>query len=727
MIPVYFWSIPVIAIIALFFAGLFYRQVSKMPNGNEKMQHIAGLVSRGAMAYLKQQYKIVIIVFIFLSILFAVAAYGFQAQSNWTWVAFISGGFFSGLCGFFGMKASTKAAPRVAQAAKNSLGLPAKIAIRGGSVLSFLVVGFSLLDISVWYLILDNFVVAEQRFKLISITTTMLTFGMGASTQALFARLGGGIYTKAADVGADLIGKIEANIPEDDPRNPAVIADNVGDNVGDVAGMGADLYESYVGSILATTALAASAFYGYGHEVQLKYVFLPVLISALGIICSLIGVYSIRVSEKFNMKELVRAFNKGIFLSSILVVLSTFILTWWLNLENWLNISLCVTFGVVVGIIIGETTNYLTSQGHRPTKHVANSAKISPATVIIAGLSLGMMSTLIPVTAICLCMGLAYYFAAGFEVNHIIHGLYGIGIASVGMLSTLGITLATDAYGPIADNAGGNAEMAKLDPIVRERTDILDAVGNTTAAIGKGFAIGSAALTAMALLAAYVEEVRMALIRSGQSLLQFSDGSSVAIAYASMLDFMNYYQVHLMNIRFLVGIFLGAMIVMVFSGLCMQAVGLVAEKLVEEVRRQFKNARIISGFEAPDSDECIRITTRGAQAAMILPASLGIITPILVGLFLGVTGVMGLIMGCFSSGLVMALMMSGAGGSWDNAKKYIEAGNLGGKGSEAHKAAVIGDMVGDPFKDTAGPSLNILIKLVAMTSIVSVGVAIYSL
>jgi len=715
-----FWLVPLAALTSLLFALIFYLQVDKEEDGNQKMKNIGIAVGRGAMSYLKQQYKVVLVVFIFLSILFAIAGYVYHVQSTYTWIAFLSGGFFSGLCGYLGMKAATKAAPKVAQAVRHSLGHGFQIALRGGAVMGLIVTGFALLDISAWFLILDNFIEAEPGLKLLMITTTMLTFGMGASTQAIFARLGGGIYTKAADIGADLIGKVEFGFREDDSRNPAVIADNVGDNVGDVAGMGADLYESYVGSIIATSALGAAANMLNG-QLQMKYTILPMLIAALGILASIIGVYIIKVLDGDDMKKLVRTMNNGIVSSSIIVVILTFLLTYILGITDWISLSLCVLVGIMVGITIGEATNYFTSHANSPARHIAKSAEVSPATVIIAGLSVGMNSTFFSVLAIVGGMGMSYWLASGGQALNISQGLYGVGIAAVGMLSTLGLTLATDAYGPIADNAGGNAEMSGLDPEVRERTDTLDAVGNTTAAIGKGFAIGSAALTAMALLASYIEELRIALIRSGQIIMNLPGGQAVKTAEASVMEFMEYYNVNLMNINLLIGLFVGSMLVMVFSGLCMRAVGNVAETLAMEVRRQFKNPLVLSGQEEPDSEECITITTRGAQIAMIVPASLGIITPIIVGLILGVAGIMGLLAGCFSTGLVMAVFMANAGGAWDNAKKYIESGNFGGKNSIAHKAAVIGDMVGDPFKDTAGPSINILMKIVAMVSIVTAG------
>lgn len=716
-----FWLVPIAALTSLLFALIFYLQVDGEEDGNQKMKSIGMAVGRGAISYLKQQYKVVLVVFLFLSILFAIAGYVYHVQSTYTWIAFLSGGFFSGLCGYLGMRAATLAAPKVTQAVRRSLGHGFQIALRAGAVMGMMVVGFALLDISGWFIILNHFIEAEPGLKLLMTTTNMLTFGMGASTQAIFARLGGGFYTKGSDVGADLIGKVEFGFREDDARNPAVIADNVGDNVGDVAGMGADLYESYVGSIIATSALGAATHMMSEGQLQMKYTILPMLIAALGVLASIFGVYIIKVLDGDDMKKLVRTMNNGIISSSLIVVLSSFLLTYILGIADWISLSLCVLVGIMIGIIIGETTNYFTSHANPPARHIAKSAEVSPATVIIAGISVGMNSTFFSVLTIVGGMGMSYWLASGGQALSVSQGLYGVGIAAVGMLSTLGLTLATDAYGPIADNAGGNAEMSGLDPEVRKRTDILDSVGNTTAAIGKGFAIGSAALTSMALLASYIEELRIALIRSGQIIISLPGGQTVKTAEASVMEFMEYYNVNLMNINLLIGLFVGSMLVMVFSGLCMRAVGNVAETLAMEVRRQFKNPLILSGQEEPDSEKCITITTRGAQIAMIVPASLGIITPIIVGLVLGVSGIMGLLAGCFSTGLVMAVFMANSGGAWDNAKKYIESGNFGGKNSIAHKAAVIGDMVGDPFKDAAGPSINILMKIVAMVSIVAAG------
>ncbi len=724
-----FWLVPVSSLIALSFAFFFYRRMLREDEGTPTMKEIAAYVRKGAMAYLKQQYKVVTIVFIVLAVFFAILAYGFDVQNHWVPFAFLTGGFFSGLAGFIGMKTATYASGRTANAARRSLNAGLKLAFRSGAVMGLTVVGLGLLDISVWYLILDHFVSADGPQKLVVITTTMLTFGMGASTQALFARVGGGIYTKAADVGADLVGKVEAGIPEDDPRNPATIADNVGDNVGDVAGMGADLYESYCGSILATAALGASAFCSFGDtSMQLRAVFAPMLIAAVGIILSVIGIYLVKTKEGAGMKQLLSSLSVGTNVSSALIALATFGIMYVLGIPNWAWISCSVLVGLIAGIIIGQSTEYFTSHSYRPTRKLAESSNTGPATVIISGVGLGMISTAIPVITIVVAIILAYLCAIGFDVTNMLTaqnlslGLYGIGIAAVGMLSTLGITLATDAYGPIADNAGGNAQMSELEPEVRQRTDILDALGNTTAATGKGFAIGSAALTALALLASYLEEIKIGLQRIGDTVLELDGGRTVEVAHATIPDFMEYYHINLMNPTVLAGIFIGAMMSFLFCGLTMNAVGRAAQKMVEEVRRQFREIKgILTGEATPDYARCVAISTRGAQQEMLFPSLLAIIVPLLVGLFFGVAGTVGLLVGSLGSGFVLAIFMANSGGAWDNAKKYVEEGNLGGKGSEAHKATVVGDTVGDPFKDTSGPSLNILIKLMSMVSIVTAG------
>lgn len=696
------------------------------------MAKIALHVRVGAMSYLKQQYKIVTLVFVVLVVLFAIMAFGFGVQNKWVPVAFLTGGFFSGLAGFLGMKTATYASARTAHAASKSLNQGLQIAFRSGAVMGLVVVGLGLLDISFWYLLLNALIpaeAAEPTHKLAIITTTMLTFGMGASTQALFARVGGGIYTKAADVGADLVGKVEAGIPEDDPRNPATIADNVGDNVGDVAGMGADLYESYCGSILATAALGAAAFAstanGGSVELQYKAIVAPMLIAAVGIILSIIGIFAVRTKEDAGIKQLLRALAVGTNLSSALIAVSTFAILYILGIENWLWLGCSVVVGLLVGIVIGQATEYYTSQSYKPTRNVSAAGQTGPATVIISGLGLGMMSTAIPVLAVVVGIIASFMFASGFDFNNTVMGLYGIGIAAVGMLSTLGITLATDAYGPIADNAGGNAEMSGLGKEVRKRTDALDSLGNTTAATGKGFAIGSAALTGLALLASYIEEIKIGLIRLGQTTLEFDGGRSIQIADASFSDFMTYYDITLMNPKVLVGVFIGSMMAFVFCGLTMNAVGRAAGHMVEEVRRQFREIKgILTGEAEPDYARCVEISTKGAQKEMIVPSVLAIVAPIVTGLIFGVTGVVGLLIGGLSTGFVLAVFMANAGGAWDNAKKYVEEGNFGGKGSDVHKATVVGDTVGDPFKDTSGPSLNILIKLMSMVSIVMAGLTV---
>ena len=718
------------SVLALGFAYYFYRSMLGKDEGTELMKTIASHVRKGAMAYLKQQYKVVTIVFVILAIIFAVMAY-FKLQNGIVWFAFLTGGFFSGLAGFFGMKTATYASARTANAARKSLNSGLQVAFRSGAVMGLTVVGLALLDIAGWFWVLNGTGLLElvgADADLITITTTMLTFGMGASTQALFARVGGGIYTKAADVGADLVGKTEYNIPEDDPRNPATIADNVGDNVGDVAGMGADLYESYAGSILATMALGASAFATSAVEgMQLKAVLAPSLIAACGVLLSIIGIYLVKTKEGAGMKELLRALAIGTNTAAVLIAAVTFGIFAWLfgtETNQWWQVSLSVVVGLAAGVIIGQSTEYYTSQSYKPTQKVSESSQTGPATVIISGLGLGMLSTAIPVITVGVAIILAYLCANGFHVEfsaaNLSMGLYGIGIAAVGMLSTLGITLATDAYGPIADNAGGNAEMSGLPAEVRQRTDALDALGNTTAATGKGFAIGSAALTALALLASYVEEIKIALIRTGEAL-----PNGVEAAKATLVDFMDAYNVNLMNPIVLVGIFIGSMMAFLFCGLTMNAVGRAAQKMVEEVRRQFQTIKgILEGKADPDYARCVAISTKGAQHEMLLPSILAIIVPIVTGLVLGVAGVLGLLIGGLATGFVLAVFMANAGGAWDNAKKYVEEGHFGGKGSDCHKATVVGDTVGDPFKDTSGPSLNILIKLMSMVSIVMAGLTV---
>ena len=728
-IPFVFWLVPIASVVALAMAGYFFRQMRKEDEGTPRMIEIAEFVRKGAMAYLRQQYKVVTIVFIVLAVVFAFMAYVLKVQNPWVPFAFLTGGFFSGLAGFFGMKTATYASARTANAARKSLNSGLKVAFRSGAVMGLVVVGLGLLDIAIWFLVLSYFYQGSSM-ALITITTTMLTFGMGASTQALFARVGGGIYTKAADVGADLVGKVEANIPEDDPRNPATIADNVGDNVGDVAGMGADLYESYCGSILSTAALGATAF-AMNIDMQLKAVVAPMIIASVGIFLSLIGIFTVRTKEDATMRDLLRSLGLGTNVSAGLIAVATFIILYLLQIENWLGVSFSVVSGLVAGVVIGQATEYYTSHSYKPTQKISEASKTGPATVIIQGIGTGMISTMVPVVTISVAIMLSYLFANRFDLSmsasSISMGLYGIGIAAVGMLSTLGITLATDAYGAIADKAGGNAEMSELGEEVRHRTDALDALGNTTAATGKGFAIGSAALTALALLASYVEEIKIAMVRAVEEGQSFVDaaGNVFNPATANMLDYMNYFQVNLMNPKVLVGAFIGGMAAFLFCGLTMGAVGRAAQTMVEEVRRQFREIKgILEGKGTPDYGRCVEISTRSAQREMIFPSLLAIAIPIVVGLLLGVAGVMGLLVGGLTAGFTLAVFMANAGGAWDNAKKMVEEGNFGGKGSECHKATIVGDTVGDPFKDTSGPSLNILIKLMSMVSIVMAGLVV---
>lgn len=728
-IPSVFWLVPVASITALAAAWFFFRSMMKEDEGTERMREIAGHVRKGAMAYLKQQYKIVTIVFIILAALFAFMAYVMKVQNPWVPFAFLTGGFFSGLAGFLGMKTATYASTRTANAARRGLDSGLKIAFRSGAVMGLVVVGLGLLDIALWFVILSAVYDGEQM-ALVTITTTMLTFGMGASTQALFARVGGGIYTKAADVGADLVGKVEADIPEDDPRNPATIADNVGDNVGDVAGMGADLYESYCGSILSTAALGATAFAMSG-DMQLKAVIAPMLIATVGIFLSLLGILAVKTKEGATMKDLLHSLGTGTNLSAGLTAVATFVILYLLRIDNWLGLSFSVISGLVAGVVIGQATEYYTSHSYKPTQKIAEASATGSATVIIKGIGTGMISTLIPVIAISVAILLSYLCANGFDMTmstaSVSKGLYGIGIASVGMLSTLGITLATDAYGPIADNAGGNAEMSGLGEEIRHRTDALDALGNTTAATGKGFAIGSAALTALALLASYVEEIKIAMVRAAEGGQQFLDAAGEIFnpANAGITDFMDFFSVNLINPKVIVGCFIGAMAAFLFCGLTMGAVSRAAASMVEEVRRQFREIKgILQGTALPDYGRCVEISTRGAQREMVLPAVLAILIPVVVGVVLGVAGVLGLLAGSLATGFTLAIFMANAGGAWDNAKKMVEEGNFGGKGSPCHKATIVGDTVGDPFKDTSGPSLNILIKLMSMVSIVMAGLTV---
>jgi K(+)-stimulated pyrophosphate-energized sodium pump len=741
-LPWLWWLGPIAALLALGYAFYFYRQLMQKSEGTPKMIEIAQAVRDGAMAYLTRQYRVVTIVFVVLFFVFLIMSY-FKLQNPIVPFAFVTGGLFSALCGFIGMKTATNASARTAYAASNSLNDGLQVSLRAGAVMGLVVVGFALLDITVWFLILYYVFPAILPASFISIaanplpliTATMLSFGMGASTQALFARVGGGIYTKAADVGADLVGKVEAGIPEDDPRNPATIADNVGDNVGDVAGMGADLYESYAGSILATSALgvaAVSVAAGAGAlfleeytviEMQLRYLAAPIALAAVGVVLSIMAVYLVRAEEDASQAELIGALGRGLYGSSIGIAILALPILYILDLPNWWRVWIAVLTGLIVGIIVGKATEYYTSHAFKPTRNIAAQAETSSATAIIEGVAVGMESNGIPVVAIIAGIAISFYVVGG--ASNILMGLYGVGIAAVGMLSTLGFTLATDAYGPIADNAGGNAEMSELGAHVRDRTDQLDAVGNTTAAIGKGFAIGSAALTSLALLAAYLEEVRLVLSElRGVEEVQVA-GVTVEVATMSMQQFMTYYNVTLLNPAVLIGLFAGAATAFYFSALTMRAVGRAAGGMVEEVRRQFReDPGILAGTSKPDYASCVDISTASAQKEMVVPSIVAISVPVVVGILFGVAGVIGLLAGGLAAGFSLAIMMANAGGAWDNAKKYIEEGHHGGKGSEAHKAAIVGDTVGDPFKDTSGPSLNILIKLMAMVSVVFAGLVV---
>ena len=676
------------SIIALVFAFTRAKKVLKFSEGNSLMKKISASIHQGAMAYLRRQYRILIIFFAgMFIILMVMAALGFM-----TWFvpfAFVTGGFFSGLSGFVGMQIATRANARTAAACQSGLNKGLNVAFSAGSVMGFTVVGLGLLDISIWYLLLS----LVFKLSVEDITSTMLTFGMGASSMALFARVGGGIYTKAADVGADLVGKVEAGIPEDDPRNPAVIADNVGDNVGDVAGMGADLYESYVGSILSACALGVIAFNQVPSVDRVNAVVIPMILAAVGVLASIIGSFLVKTGESTEQSTLLKALRRGTNTSAVLIAIIALPVVWFVLGRDFIGIYFAIIAGLLAGVLIGFFTEYFTSDTYKPTKNLAEKSLTGSATIIIGGLSLGMLSTAIPIVIIAVCVMAAYAFSGGFV--EATRGLYGIALAAVGMLSTLGITLATDAYGPIADNAGGIAEMAGLDPEVRKRTDALDSLGNTTAATGKGFAIGSAALTALALIASYVEKV------------QEVGGSDVVL------------DMSVMNPSVLVGIFIGACLPFVFAALTMSSVGRAAQSIVVEVRRQFREIKgLMEGKAEADYETCVDICTKASLREMILPTVLAIVTPVVVGLILGYNGVIGMLAGSTSTGFLMAVFMSNAGGAWDNAKKYIEGGAHGGKGSEAHKAAVVGDTVGDPFKDTSGPSINILIKLLSMVSIV---------
>jgi len=723
MIDPIFWVIPFSSIVALCFAYYFYRDMMSYSEGTDLMKKIARHVRVGAMAYLRQQYKIVTLVFIFLALFFAFLAYGLKIQNPFVPFAFLTGGFFSGLAGFFGMKTATYASARAAHAANQSLNKGLVVAFRSGAVMGLVVVGLALLDISAWFIILNAIYPAGATLdgaNLNIITTTTLTFGMGASTQALFARVGGGIFTKAADVGADLVGKVEVGIPEDDPRNPATIADNVGDNVGDVAGMGADLYESYCGAILSTAALGAAGFASMGITMQFKAVIAPMLIAAVGTILSIMGIFLVRTKEGASQKQLLRALGIGVNSAAVGIAVLSWVILSWLKLPNYTGIWMAMIAGLLAGIGIGQVTEYYTSSSYGPTRKIADASKTGAATVIISGIGTGMMSTAFPVLIVGAAIILSFGFAAGWHMKDFSMGLYGIAISAVGMLSTLGITLATDAYGPIADNAGGNAEMSKLGAEVRKRTDALDTLGNTTAATGKGFAIGSAALTALALLASFLEEARIGMVN-----FHPDHALTAKLKSGTLIDVLAAFDVTFMNPLVLVGAFIGGMSAFLFCGMTMNAVGRVAQKMVDEVRRQFREILgIMEGTAEPDYAKCVEISTKAAQKEMLVPALLAIFIPIAVGVLFGIPGVMGLLLGSTVTGFILAVFMANAGGAWDNAKKYIEEGNLGGKRSPCHNAAVIGDTVGDPFKDTSGPSLNILIKLMTMVSIVMVGVTL---
>ncbi len=725
MLPL-FWLAPAAALAALLFAWLFYTQMRKADPGNERMVQIAAYVAAGARAYLSQQYRIVGMVFLVLLVLFGVMAWGLGLNNPFSPLAFIAGGLASALAGYFGMSTATQAASRTTQAARSSLNGGLRIAFRSGAVMGLSVVGLGLLAISLGYALLSLYYPLEgprTSQNILVIATTMLLFGMGASLQALFARVGGGIYTKAADVGADLVGKVEAGIPEDDPRNPATIADNVGDFVGDVAGMGADLFESYCGSILAAATLGVASFVG-DPALQVSAALAPMCVAGLGILVSIAGVYFVRTKEGASLKDLNAALDRGIHISAALMAVLAIVPLWLLGLPNAFGVWGAVIVGLAAGIVIGKSTEYYTSHSYRPTREIARAGLTGPATVIISGIGTGMVSTLVPVFSIAAAIVLAYSFSSGFDVTKMSAGLYGVGFAAVGMLSTLGITLASDAYGPIADNAGGNAEMSRLPPEVRSRTDALDALGNTTAAIGKGFAIGSAALTALALLASYMEQLKAALYAAGEPLAD-PEGALIPVATASFYDFVTYFKIDLMNPYVLVGVFIGSLMAFLFCGLTMNAVARAAGRMVDEVRRQFRESPgILQGTVEPDYARCVAISTAGAQREMLLPSLLAVVAPVAMGLLFGPAGVVGLLAGALGSGFVLAIFMANAGGAWDNAKKYVEEGNLGGRHSDAHKATVIGDTVGDPFKDTSGPSLNILIKLMSMVSIALAGLMV---
>ncbi len=719
-----FWFVPLVAFFALWFARRFFVNMKKADEGTETMVSIASSIRAGAMAYLKQQYKVVVVVFLIVSAVLCIFSYILEIQNRWVPFAFMTAGFCSALAGFIGMRTATAASSRAAYAASNSLNAGLKVAFRSGAVMGLVVVGLALLDYSFWYIVLNVFFHDfDSNIRMVLLTSIMLTFAMGASLQALFARVGGGIFTKAADVGADLVGKVETGIPEDDIRNPATVADNVGDNVGDVAGMGADLYESYSGSILAAAALGAAAFINSDNITQLHAVLAPALIGAVGVLASILGIFFVKTKEESSSLDLLRSLSRGVQVSSVVICLGSLAVLKLLGIPNAIGIWGAVMVGLLTGLFIGKSTEYFTSQAYKPTRGIVEYANTGAATVVISGFGTGMISTCLPVLGVTVGMILSYYLAMGCSTN-ITAGLYGVSIAAVGMLSTLGITLATDAYGPIADNAGGNAEMSKLDAKVRLRTDALDALGNTTAATGKGLAIGSAALTALALIASYIESIKISLIHAGVGTI-CCNGVNVAVDSATITDILAYYQVDLINPRVLAGMFIGSMLTFLFCGLIINSVGRAAAKMVNEVRRQFREIKgIMAGETMPDYARCVTIATTAAQKEMMVPAILAIISPVLIGYILGVAGIIGLLGGALASGFVLAIFLSNSGGAWDNAKKFIEEGACGGKGSDAHKSAVVGDTVGDPFKDTAGPSLNILIKLMTIVSVVTVGIAV---
>jgi K(+)-stimulated pyrophosphate-energized sodium pump len=718
------WVTWIGSVAALLFALILALGVLKKDAGTDRMKEISRAVQVGALAYLKQQYKVVGIIFVGLWALFMGLSFGLNLISRFVPFAFLTGGFFSGLAGFIGMSVATRANARTTWAAKSSLNGGLRVAFSAGTVMGMVVVGLGLLDLSIWWLVLYLF-----RLPPGDIPPIMITFGMGASSMALFARVGGGIFTKAADVGADLVGKVESGIPEDDPRNPAVIADNVGDNVGDVAGMGADLYESYVGSIVATMALGAIASIGIPDLTALQAIQVPVTIATIGVISSILGTFLVRSGEKASQAVLLGALRRGVYSSTILIAVLSFVYVFFTIGPSFLGVWGALIVGLLAGNVIGFFTEYYTSDSYKPTRNVADQTLTGPATLIIGGLSLGMLSTLIPVVVVVIATLGAFALSGGFA--HTDLGLYGIGLSAVGMLSTLGITLATDAYGPVADNAGGIAEMAHLEPQVRERTDALDSLGNTTAATGKGFAIASAALTALSLIAEYGNKIKEAVVsmfanaatsqafeRFYAGLITISRDASDAITRVSL-------HVDMLDPRILVGIFLGAVLPFVFCALAMRAVGRAAGDMVQEVRRQFREKPgILQGTDQPDYATCVSISTQGAQKAMIVPALLAIVAPVGVGIIFGPFTVIALLASSMATGFVLAVMMANSGGIWDNAKKFIERGAHGGKGSPPHKAAVVGDTVGDPFKDTAGPSLNILLKLMSMVAIVFVTVCL---